>query len=230
LDDAPPDYLAHLRQTSLKYALKLAEIWSEVANLGVETPIKDSSIAACAYQCAKIVTSLSGVVSTGADFPEISAVKAVDACLNILQDLRSIYPVVEIIHQDITRMSQFQSASLQDSSPHPLMSRHSVLAHAQEMGTGCDNEAGSSFTSNQASGSIMGTANNHMMQQSMATENNQLPGNFTNPGFTYVPGLFDMDPTWALGSFDSERQADYDTDVYFSDLTSSLFQEGRRML
>lgn len=97
LDDAPSDYLTHLRQKSLKSALKLAEIWSEVVNLGVETPIKDSSIAACAYQCAKIVTSLNGTVSIGADLPDMSPVKAVEACLNILEDLRNIYPVVDII-------------------------------------------------------------------------------------------------------------------------------------
>lgn len=104
------------------------------------------------------------------------------------------------------------------------MSRHSVLTHAQEMGSECDNEVGPSSTSNQASQSIMGIPDSHMMQHSMATTANQMPpGSFTTPGFTYTPGLFDIDPTWALGSFDSERQAYYDTDVCFPDLTSSLF-------
>ena len=241
LRETPQQYTDMLRLRCLGSALQLAQVWSEVIALGLQDPIKDSSISGCAYQCAKIVTVLHTVIHKRDPLPKVSSIEAVDVCLKILRDLRPVYPLVEAVAQDIGRMHTYLcdintghadlSTHLQDTSSHSLMSRHSVLAHAQE---GADSVDQDHVRSTQAEVSVdrAQSASDLRANHSQPTPytvlsedqaNHHSIGGGTSVEFGHIAGLFEADPAWAQEPFDVNRQTEFNHP--FPELSSTLLIE-----
>lgn len=97
LAETPPDYARLLRERCLDFAFDLAKMLSQVLELDLDDPVKDLSIAACAYQCAKIVVVGKHGNWSNLGSQSMCAENAVDVCLRVLDHLKEVYPMAKAV-------------------------------------------------------------------------------------------------------------------------------------
>jgi hypothetical protein len=95
LSSLPIDFLKHCRESCLKHAVDVSNIFESILKLGKDIFITDTALAICSLQCARIITSLGPLVDEALERSFI--VKKSTACSDILQRHSEVYPTSRLL-------------------------------------------------------------------------------------------------------------------------------------